>query len=383
MSSGLIPFALGCDGGGSIRLPAAWCGVYGLKTTHGRVSTRPYLTPAKSTSVAGPIAANMIDLEVSYRVMAKPDPQESTSAKFPSPTKNPNAKAPRKLGIYKKWLESADGPVKATVQKAIDYFTSKLGYEVVDITIPHLREAQMAHAITIVNEATSSIPKSTLKQLAAPNQILITVGRQASATDFLAAQRLRNLLMQHVAAIFKEHPDLLIITPTTPNAGWPIHASDSKTGVSDTNQSIRNMEYVWLANFCGLPSITVPVGYVDAIQGDGPVPIGLMATSVWGGEDELIKFGYEAEEYLHGNLEGGRKMPSEWLDVFSLLEKTEEKVANGVNGVGKDTKSIPAAASPKTSEVNGKMMETEKAAEDIKPNEVRTEGAATEIKPSN
>jgi Asp-tRNA(Asn)/Glu-tRNA(Gln) amidotransferase A subunit family amidase len=82
VAAGIIPFALGCDGGGSIRLPASWCGIYGLKTTHGWVSTRPYVTPALSTSVAGPMAANMIDLEVEWRVMAQPDPDCHISKQF-------------------------------------------------------------------------------------------------------------------------------------------------------------------------------------------------------------------------------------------------------------------------------------------------------------
>jgi Asp-tRNA(Asn)/Glu-tRNA(Gln) amidotransferase A subunit family amidase len=325
VAAGLIPFSLGCDGGGSIRIPSSWCGIYGLKTTHGWVSTRPYQTRAKSTSVAGPMAANMVDLEVSWRVMAQPDPEDARSRQFPSPSKQFTT-YPKRLGIYKEWFDRADPNVKETCQQAIDYFTTKLGYEVVDITVPHIKETQMAHALTILDEATFSMTESEIKKLTPPNQILINVGRQASISDFLAAQRLRTMLMEHVAYLFKKHPGLIIVTPATPNAGWAIDPADLKCGASNGNQSIRNMEYAWLANFAGLPSISMPVGYVAPIKGEGDIPIGLTGTGEWGSEDQLIEFGYEGEEWLRDGYKGGRQRPNEWVDVMKLLPKMEKGI---------------------------------------------------------
>jgi Asp-tRNA(Asn)/Glu-tRNA(Gln) amidotransferase A subunit family amidase len=331
VSCGIVPIALGCDGGGSIRLPSSWCGIYGLKTSHGRISTRPYVTRATSTSVAGPMAANMVDLEVAYRVMAQPDPEDNINSKFPLPLKSTGSSHPKKIGIYKIWNDRADPPVKAAFQKAVDYFVQELKYEVVEITIPYIHEGQMAHALTILNEATSTLTDKELSTLAAPNQMLITVGRCANVTEFLSAQRIRNLLMQHLAFIFERHPGILILTPTTPNPGWPIHPADSKYGVSDGNRSIRNMEYVWLANFTGLPSITAPVGFAEPVQGKGMVPIGLMATAEWGAENELIEFGYEAEVYLNKKLDGGRVRPDAWVDTLAAVEEPLNSW-NAVNG---------------------------------------------------
>lgn len=329
VAAGIIPFALGCDGGGSIRLPASWCGIYGLKTTHGWVSTRPYKTPARSTGVPGPMAATMLDLEVAWRVMAQPDPACPVSSQFPLPSKSQLA-SPRRIGIYRDWFESADPEVKKKCQDAIDYYTTKLGYELVSITIPHIKEAQMAHALTILNEANMTWTKADIKKLTAPNKILITIGQKADVIDFLAAQRLRTMLMEHLAHLFTTHPGLIIVTPTTPNAGWPIHKKDVKYGNSDANQSLRNMEYVWLANFTGCPSISVPIGYVDPVQGEGQFPVGLMGMAEWGAEEHLISFGYESEEWLNGGLKGGLKSgrvkPKEWVDVMGLLPGMEKGI---------------------------------------------------------
>jgi Asp-tRNA(Asn)/Glu-tRNA(Gln) amidotransferase A subunit family amidase len=78
---------------------------------------------------------------------------------------------------------------------------------------------------------------------------------------------------------------------------------------------VRSMEYVWLANFTGNPAISVPVGYVEPVQGKGEIPIGLMAMGEWGSEDELIAWGKESEGWLNGSYPGGRQRPENWVDV--------------------------------------------------------------------
>jgi Asp-tRNA(Asn)/Glu-tRNA(Gln) amidotransferase A subunit family amidase len=319
---GLLPIALGADGGGSIRIPATYCGVFGLKPSHGRVSGAPTNSLAPSTGVLGPLAATMADLEISYRSMAKPDPSDSSSALFP-PHSTLQTPRPKTLGIYKEWLARADPPIAALFQKAIDYFTAKLGYQTIDITIPFIPEGQGAHAMTILSEISTGV-KGDVRGLTAANKILISVGAKTPATDFLLAQQMRSLLMQHMAYLFQKHPGMILLSPTTPNAGWHIQGGDTDLkGVSDGNMSFRSMEYVWFANFTGLPSLSVPMGYVDPVQGDGKIPVGLMATAEWGEEDALIEWGREAEGWLNQGLEGGRVLPSTWVDVVKLASEEE------------------------------------------------------------
>ncbi|RMY51895.1 hypothetical protein D0863_14439 [Hortaea werneckii] len=317
VSAGLVPLAIGNDGGGSIRIPSAYCGVYGLKPSSGRVSIRPTANLAKSTAVAGPIAANMVDLEIGYRIMAQPDPLDRDSKHFPPPRSQTAIEAdskrkPKYLGVYDEWIASADGPVREACQAAIDYLTTELGYTLVPITLPFVHSGQLAHAMTIMSEAISGLKPTQITQLSPANQVLLSVGSRTPATDFLQAQKLRNVLMQHLAHLFTQYPGLIILTPTTPNSGWSFHPSELVHGSTDANMQIRNMEYVWLANFTGCPAISVPVGYV-APQGEGrgggKVPVGMMGMGEWCGEDELIGFGYECERFLRERYEGGRARP--------------------------------------------------------------------------
>ncbi|KAI7466836.1 hypothetical protein KC357_g7277 [Hortaea werneckii] len=176
VSAGLVPLAIGNDGGGSIRIPSAYCGVYGLKPSSGRVSIRPTANLAKSTAVAGPIAANMADLEIGYRIMAQPDPLDRDSKHFPPPRSQTvvepeSRRKPKYLGVYDEWIASADGPVREACQTAIDYLTTELGYTIVPITLPLVHAGQLAHAMTIMSEAISGLKPSDMALLSPANQV--------------------------------------------------------------------------------------------------------------------------------------------------------------------------------------------------------------------
>jgi len=347
VSTGLVPFALGTDGGGSIRIPSSYCGVFGLKTSHSRVSEKPTPDIAGTVAVLGPIAATMDSLEVAYRVMATPDPSKAASAAFPVPRP---LSAPRKkvLGIPRQWFNRADESVKAACDKAVEWYAKECGYEVIDIDIPLLDEGQTAHAMTIMQEAGNGVPDRSFLQPA--NRILMAVASNCSADDFLSAQRVRQIIMRHLGYLFDTHGhDLIIVTPTTPNAGWHFEPSDLKRGISDGDKTIRNMMYIWMANFCGNPALTLPAGYVKPQVGTGDVPVGLMGMGVWGGEEGLIEWGFEGERYLHEVLEGGRVKSPRWSDVISLAkeakssgkegetEVTDKSATNGTNGVTNGT----------------------------------------------
>ena len=263
----------------------------------------------------------MADLEIAYRIMATPDPNNPSSFRFAAP--NPPVErqnSPKVLGIYKPWFDSADSSVLNVCHTAISNYEAA-GYTVIDITIPFLPEGQMAHAMTILAEISASI--HDLTGLTPANKILISVGKQTPATDFLLAQKLRQRLMQHLAFLFRRHPGLLIVTPTTPLPGWHIAggAADLKHGVSDGNMSIRNMEYVWLANFSGCPALSVPVGMVEPKQGSGKIPVGLMAMGEWGAEERLLEWGRVGETWT-SKLEEGEKVskPANWVDVLKLAQ---------------------------------------------------------------
>lgn len=331
VSSGLIPFALGSDGGGSIRIPSSFCGLYGLKPSHARTENT-----GSTVTVNGPIAATMADLETAYRVLAKPNPSDPIASLFAPPAPLRKAR-PKVIGIYKDWFDRAELSVHNLCTKFLDHCENSLGYQVVPITVPYCPEGQLAHAMTILTEMTARAkthpfsPSNWLQDVTPSNKILLTIGAVTPARDYLLAQQLRNLLMQHLSFLFKKYPGLIIVTPTTPLPGWDIEVEgDLKYGAFDPNKSLRNMEYVWLANFTGLPGISCPVGYVEPKKGEGRVPVGIMGSGEWGGEEGLIEWGREAEAWLGraeegegevGGGGGGRVLPAGWVDVVGVAKK--------------------------------------------------------------
>jgi len=146
ISAGIVPFCVATDAGGSVRIPANFNGIYGLKPTHHRTHIMQY-----TMCVTGPMAANVADLTIAYRVMTQPNPDCPTQGVFglsipPSPS------AKRIMGVYRDWFNKADPPVREMCDRALDYFAAKRGYEIVDISIPYLPEMQIAHGGICITE---------------------------------------------------------------------------------------------------------------------------------------------------------------------------------------------------------------------------------------
>lgn len=311
---------LGADGGGSIRIPSACCGIYGLKPSHGRVSGSPTVGLADTCGVLGPMASNMADLEYAYRIMAAPDPYNTSSMNFPNPVIcTPRRNSNKSIGIYKPYFDDSEPAVLNACNAALSHFQSA-GYRIIDIHLPHLPEGQLAHALTILAEISAGI--TDLSGLTPANKILLAVGKQSPASDFLLAQQMRSLLMQHLAFLFKQYPGLVIVTPTTPSAGWHISGgkADLKTGVSDANMSLKTMTYVWMANFLGCPAISIPVGAAKPKEGEGRVPVGLMAMGEWGDEDGLFEWGRVGESWAWKEGEERIGKAGNWVDVMELAK---------------------------------------------------------------
>ncbi|KAI1780824.1 amidase signature enzyme [Hypoxylon cercidicola] len=320
LSVGLIPIAVGTDAGGSIRNPSSYAGIYGLKPTLHRTYTMK-----SSICVIGPMAATANDLTIAYRMMTAPNPQDPIQGSFalsipPSPT------AKKTIGIYRDWFDQASPDVLETTRKTISYLKDKLGYEVVDITIPYIQEGQYAHSGWALAEAFDHLrsgaadPSNPLKNVNHCNQLLMSIGAITTGVDLIKYGQLRALIMEHLAFLWKRHPGLLILTPTVPDAGWKIHPSDQAYGFSDGNLTMRNMMYVWLANSVGCPAVSTPVGYVDPEEGEGKLPVGLMAMGEWGAEEQLLAWAKETEAYLNEAWEGGRNRSRDWADVVEIAK---------------------------------------------------------------
>lgn len=128
-----------------------------------------------------------------------------------------------------------------------------------------------------------------------------SLGTVTPSTDYILAQKLRQLLMQHLSHLWKQHPGMILVTPTTPGAGWLIGrpGADLKSGVGDGDTTQSTMEYAWMANFLGVSALSVPAGFVGA-EGEegageeadeGGIPVGLMGMGEWAGEEGLLEWG--------------------------------------------------------------------------------------------
>ncbi|KAK3316060.1 amidase signature domain-containing protein [Apodospora peruviana] len=332
VASGLIPIGLGSDGGGSIRIPASLCGVFGLKPTHGRLSFKPGQNHCITCACLGPLAADVKSLAAVFQVISEPHPT-SQFPRLPPLRLIAKPNAPKVLGIPRAWVRRATPGIQTLFEQMVQRLFIDQDYEVVDIKIPFLAEGQIAHAMTVLADAATLLPDT--KNLTAANRILLAIGRVTPVTDYLLAQKLRRALMQHLAWLWKQYPGMLIVTPTTACEGLPIRdeKAELKYGVNDGDRTLESMEFVWLANFCGLPSISVPMGFVPAVKGSGDVPVGLMATGEWCSEEELLQFGGVAEEV--GAQE--RRRPPNWVDVVeeTVSGKRDNNVAVAAAAAGR------------------------------------------------
>lgn len=279
------------------------------------------------------MASDMYSLAEVYKVIAEPHP----SSRFPPLLRQPSQPLTKLLGIDEVWLSLASSGVQSVVNDMVGKLCTEYGYSVVSISIPFTQEGQAAHAMTVLADAASLLPDT--RKVSAANKILLALGRTTPATDYLLAQKLRQLLMQHLSHLWRAHPGMIIITPTTACAGSPIRGgrAELEHGLLDGNLTLESMTYVWLANFCGLPSISVPAGFVipegQERAGEvadektvGKVPIGLMATGEWCSEDVLLEFGADAEAAGRDQ----RCRPPIWEDVIARAKTVAREAGESV-----------------------------------------------------
>jgi Asp-tRNA(Asn)/Glu-tRNA(Gln) amidotransferase A subunit family amidase len=327
VSTGLIPFALGGDGGGSIRVPASFCSVYGLKTTHGRISQAPSANHANTCAVNGPLASDIRTLAAMYYVIGTPHPSSHFPllSSFALSVSPPTSQQPKILGVPEEWISWSTTETQELCHSLLDKLVTTYDYKLVPIKIPFLVEGQLAHAMTVLTDAATLLPYTT--NITAPNKILVALGSVTPSTDYLLAQKLRQLLMQHLSYLWKQYPRMIIVTPTTSCEGWPIRSpTELKYGLSDGDQTLKTMEYVWMANFTGVPALVLPAGFAAAAGAmNKNVPVGVMGMGEWGSEDGLLQWGVDADALNEELL----RRPPIWVDV---VERAKQEMVQSTNG---------------------------------------------------
>ena len=308
VAAGLVSFAIGADGGGSIRIPASFCGLVGLKATFGRISEHGAYPLDWSVAHIGPLAASTSDAALAYALIAGPDPKDPNSLHQPLPSlqgwDDLNLKG-LKLGVYWPWFRHADAETVAACEAMLKEY-EKMGCEIVEVTIPNLEANRIAHSVTITSEMAQAMNETYGKHHRDHGldvRVNLALARQFSATDYLTSQRIRTRMIQHFNDAFQLAD--VILTPTTGITAPEIKKGALPDGESDLTNTIEIMRFATAANMTGLPAITFPVGYTQK-----GLPIGLQVMGKAWDEKTLLRLALSAEQVVE------RKAPQVYFELL-------------------------------------------------------------------
>jgi aspartyl-tRNA(Asn)/glutamyl-tRNA(Gln) amidotransferase subunit A len=323
----MVPVALGSDTGGSIRQPAALCGIVGLKPTYGRVSRYGLIAFASSLDQIGPLTRTVHDAALTLNVMAGPDPADATSASVPVPDYTAGLTGDvrgARIGVPSSMLEhGVDPDVLHAFRTALETLASR-GATLVDIELPHARHAIAVYYLIATAEASSNLarydgvrygyraPESpagagdhaeALRTMYACTRerglgpevkrriMLGTYVLSAGYYDayYLKAQQVRTLILGDYDAAFTSVD--AVAMPTSPTAAFKIGER-----ADDPLQMYLIDVFTVSANLAGLPAISVPCGFTA-----DRLPVGMQLTGRRFDETTLFRIAdaYEREAPWH------------------------------------------------------------------------------------
>lgn len=296
VAAGLCPVALGADGGGSIRIPAAFCGVVGLKPTFGRVSEHSSATLCWSVAHNGPIGATAEDVALMYALIAGPDPNDANTLTQPAVTLERFDDFDLHditIGVFTPWLEHASPAMVAGCRSILAAFQT-MGAHVREIEIPELEAARVAHLVTITAEMSAVLAdayKTHRADFGLDVRTNLALARSFTARDYLQAQRVRTRAIQHLRRVLDQVT--VILTPATGCTAPAISPDALPDGESDLTTLMEIMRFATPANLTGLPAIAFPVGYDS--QG---LPIGCQVIGRAWEEHTLLRLAHAAEQVV-------------------------------------------------------------------------------------
>jgi len=284
----LVPIAIGSDTGGSIRLPAAFCGVTALKATQGRVSGTGVFPRARPFDCVGPAARTVEDCRLLYTAIAGADPEDCATVGLPEdlPGEGGEAGALR-LGIaIAPFAAAADPRVLACLEAAVAAF-GRLGVRRTDVDLPDLDLMTQLHQVVVKTEG-GQLHRAALRQearrISLPARSAIETGLFLAPSRSAQALAVRPaLLRQFVARAFADADVLLLpLAGTVAPRHEDLHATTAAAIVRFFGESARALRFV---NYLGLPAIALPCGFVDGM------PVGLQLVARPLREDTLFALG--------------------------------------------------------------------------------------------
>jgi len=313
--------ALGSDTGGSIRQPASFCGVVGLKPTYGRVSRFGLVAYGSSLDQIGPVTRTVADTALLMNVIAGHDPADSTSvdeAKAPVCDYLQKLDTPideLKIAIVPQFNAGADEQVQKALNEAINIY-KKLGAQIIEVEMPHLDYAIAAYYVIATAEASSNLArydgvhyghrtenpqdyievysKSRAEAFGKEVKRRIMLGTYALSSGYydayyLKALKVRNLIRDDFTAAFEKCD--CVMMPVAPTTAFKIGEK-----VNDPLQMYLSDIYTIAANLAGIPGISIPCG-----MDDKGLPIGLQIMAPAFAEEKLLRIArmFEAQTNWH------------------------------------------------------------------------------------
>ncbi len=315
VAAGMAPFATGTDTGGSIRQPAAFCGVSGLKPTYGRVSRYGMIAFASSLDQGGPMAPAVTDLLLPFAYMAGFDARDSTSAQRSEPWLEAlrhgevlQQSDGLRIGLPAEYMSKA-GDSGAAVEEAVKTLEA-LGHSVQPVHLPHTEAAVPAYYVVAGAEASTNLSRydgvrfghraehpadltdlyerSRTEGFGAEVKRRILTGTYVLSVGYYdayyrQAQKVRRLIQQDFLQAFSDVDVLL--TPTTPNVAFA-KAALTQDPVAMYAQDV----FTTPASLAGLPALSLPCGFLDGL------PLGMQLIAPHFEEQRLLALGAQYQE---------------------------------------------------------------------------------------
>jgi aspartyl-tRNA(Asn)/glutamyl-tRNA(Gln) amidotransferase subunit A len=289
VATGMALAALGTDTGGSIRIPAALCGVVGLKPTYGRVSLRGILPLSWNLDHAGPITRKVEDAALMLQVMGGYDELDPAAVKtlpgdYSSHLRDTMKERRIALAIGN-YIEQADQEILDAIRDAA-HILKQQGVSIVEVNMDFLKEAALANALMTQADG-AAFHRERLKEhpdwFGADVRQRLEIGAAFTSSEYIYARRTQAEVKRHCELLFDEYDALLL--PTTP---IPAPVLEGEDALERARQLTR---FTAPFNLAGLPALTVPCGFTK----EG-LPIGLQIISRAWNEAGVLRTGYAFQQ---------------------------------------------------------------------------------------
>jgi aspartyl-tRNA(Asn)/glutamyl-tRNA(Gln) amidotransferase subunit A len=294
VAAGFVFAAMGSDTGGSIRIPASFCGTFGIKPTYGRVSRYGTFPLGYTLDHMGPLTRSARDAAIVLNAIAGYDPRDEASSRRPSPDYVPAEGCSirgMRMGVPENfYFDRLDPEVESAVRGALRQAAS-LGAELKPVRVPDVDGLNAVARVILLAEA-SAVLQPFLKDRERFGQdvlALLDQGRLIPATDYVNAQRLRAQLRRQFTSLWRDID--CFVSPATPATAPRIGQTTVSLGGRDEDVRLAATRFARGINALGLPAISLPCGVTA-----GGLPVGLQAVGPAFHEAELLKLGAALED---------------------------------------------------------------------------------------